>query len=103
MSAYLLSFNSVPPSPPEAESDIVGSSRTYFLRIYPVVVLGSVESRYSLYARILLMGDVLSVLRCLWLLSVVISLLPLYLGKSTISCSFHVLVFYTYLVGAVPV
>ena len=103
MSAYLLSFNSVPPSPPEPESDIVSSSRTYFLRIYPVVVLGSVESRYSLYARILLMGDVLSVLRCLWLLSVVISLLPLYLGKSTISCSCHVLVFYTYLVGAVPV
>jgi hypothetical protein len=43
------------------------------------------ESSYSLYARIILMADVLTVLRCIWLLAVAAALLPLYLGSPPVT------------------
>ncbi len=43
------------------------------------------ESSYSLYARIILMADVLTVLRCIWLLAVAAALLPLYLGSPLVT------------------
>ena len=65
-------------------TDTAGNSRSVDVEFS--VEFGQLKDGYSLYARLILMGDVITVLQTVWVVSLIVSLLPIVLGMIHIHC-----------------
>ena len=60
--------------------DYIGNKKTLNMQFQ--TNFDQIPDEYSLYARMILMSDVLSILQFVWFVSILVSMLPLYLGEN---------------------
>ena len=60
--------------------DSIGNKKTLNMQFQ--TNFDQIPDEYSLYARMILMSDVLSILQFVWFVSILVSMLPLYLGEN---------------------